>query len=133
MYKHKPGIQMDVKGFNESVNITDKKIKNVNHHCLFFDRDFDNHAEEIYTTPRWPSEPLFYATFPSKTDASIAPKNHETMVLLIPIAPDLEDNRIIRNKYFDLILSRLEKLTKQKIKERKERSVVNKITIHVIL
>ena len=95
----------------------DKKIKNVNHHCLFFDRDFDNHAEEIYTTPRWPSEPLFYATFPSKTDASIAPKNHETMVLLIPIAPDLEDNRIIRNKYFDLILSRLEKLTKQKIKE----------------
>ena len=31
MYKHKPGIQMDVKGFNESVNITDKKIKNLNH------------------------------------------------------------------------------------------------------
>ncbi len=31
MYKHKPGIQMDVKGFNESVNITDKKIKNVRH------------------------------------------------------------------------------------------------------
>ena len=31
MYKHKPGIQMDEKGFNESVNITDKKIRNVNH------------------------------------------------------------------------------------------------------
>ena len=31
MYKHKPGIQMDVKGFNESVNITHKKIKNLNH------------------------------------------------------------------------------------------------------
>jgi hypothetical protein len=31
MYKHKPGIQMDEKGFNESVNITDKKIKNLNH------------------------------------------------------------------------------------------------------
>ena len=31
MYKHKPGIQMDVKGFNESVNITGKKIKNVQH------------------------------------------------------------------------------------------------------
>ena len=31
MYEHKPGIQMDVKGFNESVNITDKKIRNVNH------------------------------------------------------------------------------------------------------
>ena len=31
MYKHKSGIQMDEKGFNESVNITDKKIKNINH------------------------------------------------------------------------------------------------------
>ena len=31
MYKHKPGIQMDVKGFNESKNITEKKIKNVQH------------------------------------------------------------------------------------------------------
>ena len=31
MYKHKPGIQMDTKGFSESVNITGKKIKNVQH------------------------------------------------------------------------------------------------------
>ena len=31
MYKHKPGIQMDVKGFNESKNITGEKIKNVQH------------------------------------------------------------------------------------------------------
>ena len=31
MYNHKPGIQTDEKGFNESVNITGKKIKNVNH------------------------------------------------------------------------------------------------------
>jgi len=31
MYEHKPGIQMDEKGFNESVNITGKKIKNVQH------------------------------------------------------------------------------------------------------
>ena len=31
MYKHKPGIQMDEKGFNESKNITGEKIKNVQH------------------------------------------------------------------------------------------------------
>ena len=95
----------------------DKKLKNVSHHCLFFDKDFEKHAEEIYTTPRWPSEPLFYASFTSKTDNSVAPKNHENMFLLIPIAPDLEDNRIIRKRYFDLIISRLEKLTNQNIKD----------------
>ena len=31
MYKHKSGIQMDEKGFNESKNITGEKIKNVQH------------------------------------------------------------------------------------------------------
>ena len=95
----------------------DKKLKNISHHCLFFDKDFEKHAEEIYSTPRWPSEPLFYASFTSNTDKTVAPKNHENMFLLIPIAPDLEDNRIIRERYFDLIISRLEKLTRQNIKD----------------
>tara|TARA_Y100001970_G_scaffold84449_1_gene106594 strand:- start:168 stop:1649 length:1482 start_codon:yes stop_codon:yes gene_type:complete len=95
----------------------DKKVKNIQHHCLFFDRDFENHAEEIYSTPRWPSEPLFYASFPSVSDKSLAPKNQDCLFLLMPIAPDLEDNRIIRKRYFDLILSRLEKLTKQNIRD----------------
>jgi len=31
MYKHKPGIQMDEKGFNESKDITGRKIENVQH------------------------------------------------------------------------------------------------------
>tara|TARA_B100000963_G_scaffold178225_1_gene154953 strand:- start:2041 stop:3522 length:1482 start_codon:yes stop_codon:yes gene_type:complete len=95
----------------------DKKVKNIQHHCLFFDKDFENHAEEIYSTPRWPSEPLFYASFPSTSDKSLAPKNQDCLFLLIPIAPDLEDNRIIRKKYFELILSRLEKLIKQNIRD----------------
>jgi len=95
----------------------DKKLKNISHHCLFFDKDFERHAEEIYSTPRWPSEPLFYASFTSKSDDSVAPKGKENMFLLMPVAPDLEDNKIIRERYFELIISRLEKLTKQNIKD----------------
>jgi len=37
-----------------------KKLKNLDHHNLFFDADFEKHAEEIYTNPKWPSDPLFY-------------------------------------------------------------------------
>ena len=95
----------------------DKKLKNVKHHCLFFDKDFENHAEEIYSTPRWPSEPLFYASFTSKSDKTVAPEGCENMFLLMPVAPDLEDNKIIRDRYFELILSRLEKITKQNIRD----------------
>ena len=51
----------------------DKKLKNTEHHNLFFDADFEKHAEEIYDKPKWPTHPLFYANVPSKTDPSMAP------------------------------------------------------------
>jgi phytoene desaturase len=94
----------------------DKKVENVEHHSLFFDVDFDVHAQDIYDTPKWPDEPLFYASFPSKTDANSAPAGKEAAIFLIPIAPGLEDTPELREKYFDKIITRLEKLTKQEIK-----------------
>lgn len=92
-----------------------KKLKNVLHHTLFFDTSFDDHAVEIYDKPSWPKSPLFYASFPSITDEDVAPKGNETATFLIPLAPDLEDTQAIRDKYFDIIMMRLEKLTGQKL------------------
>ncbi len=94
----------------------DKKLKNIRHHNLFFDTNFENHAEEIYDDPKWPSAPLFYANFPSVTDLSMAPTNCETGFFLIPIAPGIEDTESIREHYFNLIISRFEKLTHQDVK-----------------
>ena len=71
---------------------------------LFFDTDFDAHASEIYDDPKWPKAPLFYASFTSMTDPSVAPKDKESAFFLIPLAPDLDDSGILREKYFDLIL-----------------------------
>ena len=95
----------------------DKKVKNVSHHTLFFDVDFDAHAADIYDQPKWPKEPLFYANFPSITDASMAPKGKEACFLLIPIAPGLEDTEELRQKYFDIVIKRLETLTDQSIRD----------------
>ena len=95
----------------------DKKVKNVSHHTLFFDVDFDAHAADIYDHPKWPKEPLFYANFPSITDASMAPLGKEACFLLIPIAPGLEDTEELRQKYFDIVIDRLETLTDQSIRE----------------
>ena len=95
----------------------DKKVTNVTHHTLFFDVDFDQHAKEIYDTPEWPTEPLFYANFPSMSDPSMAPKDQEAMFLLIPIAPGIEDTSAHRERYFDIVIDRLERLTKQEIKK----------------
>jgi phytoene desaturase len=94
----------------------DKKLINVNHHTLFFDVDFDVHAEAIYDHPKWPENPLFYASFPSKTDTNSAPEGQEAGIFLIPLAPGLEDTPELREKYFEKIMSRLETLTSQKVK-----------------
>jgi len=95
----------------------DKKIKRVSHHTLFFDVDFDLHAAEIYDNPKWPSNPLFYGNFPSITDPSMAPAGKEACFFLIPIAPGISDSKKTREKYFEIIINRLEKLTNQSIKE----------------
>ncbi|EJG01742.1 MULTISPECIES: phytoene desaturase family protein [Flavobacterium] len=94
----------------------DKKIENISHHALFFDVDFNQHAEDIYDQPKWPEEPLFYANFPSKTDKTAAPDGMESGFFLIPLAPGIEDNEALREEYFERIITRFEELTQQKIK-----------------
>lgn len=87
------------------------KLSNVSHHTLFFDADFKEHAETIYDKPRWPSKPLFYASFPSITDSEAAPEGKEAGIFLIPIAAGLKDNQALRETYFMQIMDRMEKVT----------------------
>ncbi|WP_298288002.1 phytoene desaturase family protein [uncultured Lutibacter sp.] len=118
MYKEKywekktfaPSALLFYVGFN-------KKIKNVEHHTLFFDTSFDVHAKDIYDTPKWPKEPLFYASFSSITDNSFAPISKEAATFLIPLAPGLTDIPEVREEYFEKIIDRLEKLTGQSLKD----------------
>ena len=94
------------------------KLKNVLHHTLFFDVDFDKHGQEIYDEPQWPGEPLFYVSATSVTDDSTAPEGNENLFFLIPVASGLTgDTEELRKEYFDKILDRFEKKTGEKVKE----------------
>ena len=95
----------------------DKKLQNLAHHNLFFDTDFDLHSKEIYKDPKWPSKPLFYANFTSMTNSHTAPEGCENGFILVPIAPGLEDTEDLREKYYNIIINRIERITKQKIKK----------------
>lgn len=88
-------------GFNE-------ELKNLKHHTLFFENDFDSHIETIYNDKKWPQNPLFYSCCPSKTDSSVAPQGHENVFLLMPLAIGIEDNEDIREKYLLEMIKRLE-------------------------
>ncbi|WP_075348850.1 phytoene desaturase family protein [Algoriphagus marinus] len=93
-----------------------KRLKNLRHHNLFFDEPLGPHADAIYKNPRWPEKPLFYASVPSITDPTVAPEGMENLFLLIPLAPDLEDSEEMREKYFDIIMERLERISGQEIR-----------------
>jgi phytoene desaturase len=93
-----------------------KRLKNLQHHNLFFDEDFTQHAIDIYEQPRWPEKPLFYVCAPSITDPSVAPEGYENLFILIPLAPDLEDTEALRERYYQVVMERLERLTGQEIR-----------------
>ena len=94
-----------------------KKITGLKHHNLFFDEDFAVHGHEIYKDPQWPSKPLFYLSMTSSSDPTVAPAGCDNLFILIPVAPGLKDNDEIREKYYDLVMDRLENLTKKSIRD----------------
>lgn len=86
-----------------------RRIPNLLHHTLFFENDLDAHIESIYADKAWPEKPLFYACCPSKTDPSVAPEGHENVFLLMPLATGTTDSEDISERYFEEMISRLEK------------------------
>ncbi len=94
-----------------------KKIDNLLHHTLFFDADFGQLCKEIYETPKWPTDPLFYVCCPSKTDESVAPPGHENLFILMPIATGLEDAPEQHDHYFKIVMDRMEHMCGQTIRD----------------
>jgi phytoene desaturase len=95
----------------------DKKLDHIQHHNLFFDEDFEQHADDIYSNPKWPEKPLFYVCCPSKTDKTVSPEGNENLFFLIPLAPGLDDDETLREKYFNLIINRFERITGESMKD----------------
>ena len=94
-----------------------KELKQLLHHSLFFDADFAKHAVEIYDKPGWPTDPLFYVCRTSATDNSVAPEGMDNLFILVPVAPGLEESQEIKDRYFDLVMNRMEDLTGENIRE----------------
>ena len=89
----------------------------------FFDADFERHGKEIYSDPKWPTDPLFYVSATTATDPGGAPEGHENLFFLIPVAAGLTgDTEELRDQYFQQILNRFEK----RIGEQIQQSIVYK-------
>ena len=96
----------------------DCKLKNITHHSLFFDTSFEQHGRQIYETKEWATDPLFYVSATSVTDADAAPPGCENLFFLIPEAAGLtDDTEELREHYFSIILHRFEARIGQPVKK----------------
>ena len=77
------------------------------HHTLVLPTDWRSHFEAIFDSPAWPADPSYYVNVPSRTDDGVAPDGHSTVVVLVPIAPGLDDDSDRRARYRGTILDDL--------------------------
>lgn len=94
------------------------KVNRLLHHNLFFDESFELFADEIYRHPQWPSKPLFYVSAPSITDPTVAPEGDENLFVLVPVAPGLTDTEDVREKYYSIVMDKLERYCGHSIRDR---------------
>ena len=81
------------------------------HHTLVLPTDWDDHFDAIFERPRWPEDPAYYVNVPSRTDPTMAPSGHEAVVVLVPIAPGLDDDPETRDRFRGKVLDDIESHT----------------------
>ena len=77
------------------------------HHSLVLPTDWDDHFASIFDDPAWPSDPAYYLSVTSKTDDTVAPPGHHAVVVLVPIAPGLDDGPATRSQFREQVLDDL--------------------------
>lgn len=78
------------------------------HHNLVFSKDWKKNFSQIFDNPKWPDDPSLYVCAPSKTDPGVAPKGHENLFVLVPIAAGLNYTETQLQEYSDKILETME-------------------------
>ncbi|MFW6320451.1 MAG: phytoene desaturase family protein [Halohasta sp.] len=93
-------------------------IEPLAHHSLVFPDDWDPHFEAIFEEPGWPEDPAYYLSVASKTDETVAPEGHHAVVVLVPIAPGLDDDPDRRESFRDAVLADLAAQTGVDLRDR---------------
>jgi len=98
----------------------DYTVDKLVHHNLFLDEDWEHGFDTIFDPKKaaWPENPSYYVNVPSRTDLSAAPKGSDTLFILIPLAPGLEDTPELRESFYNKIMDDLEAKLGENIRDR---------------
>lgn len=79
------------------------RLPKLAHHNLYFSENWNDHFADVFDEPRWPNEPSLYINKASATDPNVAPKGHENLMILVPVAAGLTENEAWKRSYADYI------------------------------
>jgi phytoene desaturase len=88
------------------------------HHSLVLPTDWEPHFDAMFEEPRWPEDPAYYLSVASKSDDGVAPDGHHAVVVLVPIAPGLDDDPAARDRLRDAVLADLEETVGVDLRDR---------------
>lgn len=94
------------------------KLNKLIHHNLYFGSDWKKHFREVFDDPNWSLDPSIYINKTSHTDKSVAPKNHENLMILVPISVSLPEDESWKESYSNFIIEFIEEKIGVKIKDR---------------
>lgn len=94
-----------------------REIAKLAHHNIFLEQDWEEGFELIFDPRKasWPANPSFYVNVPSRTDTTAAPKGTDTLFVLAPLAPGLEDTPALRERFYNHLMSRMEEILGENI------------------
>jgi phytoene desaturase len=119
--EHEPG-EWDEKTYAPSALMlylgVEGSVDPLAHHSLVLPTDWDDHFAQIFDDPTWPDDPAYYLSVASKTDDTVAPDGHHAVVVLVPIAPGLDDGAARREQYRDFVLGDLAAQTGVDLRDR---------------
>lgn len=84
-------------------------LPQLQHHNLFFVKDWQQNFADIFTHKTWPKNASMYVCKPSATDRTVAPKNHENVFVLVPLPASVSQPEQI-DAAADRYLQQLEKM-----------------------
>jgi len=97
------------------------KLPEIEHHTLLFVDKWKENFDSIYKHKQIPEDASIYLSKTSSTDKKVSPSNHEALVVLVPWPSGIKVSNKTLEKYYDIYLDRIQKMTG--IKDLKKRVV----------
>ena len=98
---------------------TKKKYENVAHHTIYFGKSYKEHLQKIFNKKILSEDISFYLHRPSATDPNMAPENHDTFYVLVPVPNNLSkiDWKTEGKKFKNLVVKKMSETVLPNLKD----------------